>query len=335
MLDANGPLAAAPLTREAQAAFVRQGLPGEPSADGSVTVTTGSDPVQIKYGLSPELRIQGWTIPAGTLVLKGGIARLREVMETPFDGIIGLESMANLTWRADYVAGKLTAYAGDAPAHDWQQCTFMTREMEERMPIVELGFEGNFGNALLDTGDDGDITLAPETFDALAKANKFERVSRSFSTDLTGRYIPNQTGLLAGFEIGTAKLPKLVVNSSATGSKFGLGLLEKMDRFELDFRHYRFCFDLPAVPKDSTLSTAGAVLLRSGDRYKVAALAPQGRLATSGVQVGDQISMVDQTSVAQMKYARLSELLSAPATSEVTVQRGNSTLALKLKTASK
>lgn len=332
MLNNHGPLAAAPLTPQAEAAFLRQGLLREPTTDGAVAVDTASDSTQIKLGLSPALRIGGWTMPAGALALRSDSARLFALDDAPFDGIVGNENMRKLTWRADYVAGRLTAYANEAPAHEWQQCTFMTFDTMPQEPVIELRLGNESSLFIVDTGDTGDVALTQGAFEALVKAQKLEHVSTGFSYDAMDRFVAAPEGLLSGLTIGQKPLPRVSVGAGAT-PRIGMGLLEKMDRFEMDFRHYRFCFDLPAVPKDSVPSTMGAALQRSGDHYVIAALAPQGRLATSGIEMGDQITMVEQTPVATLKFARLLELLNAPTTGEVTVQRGERTLVLKLKPA--
>ena len=333
IMDSEGPLAAAPITPQAEAGFLRQGTLNVPSTDGAITADTASDPVQIKLGLGPALRIQGWAIPAGTLTMRSDLARLSAVTDTPFEAIIGNENMRQLTWRADYVTGRLTAWANKAPAHDWQQCTFMTLNTNARTPNIELklGNESNF--FMVDTGDNGDISLPQPLFDSLADAKVFERITTSFTYDVSDRFLPSQTGLLAGLSIGQKALPKLRVSGGSATLRLGMGLLEKMDRFEIDLRNYRFCFDLPSVPRDSTLSTMGAALHRSGERYEVAALAPHGRLDASGIKIGDQIATVDQTSVATLKLSRLIELLGAATTTQVTVQRGGRTLVIKLKPA--
>jgi hypothetical protein len=330
-LDRQGPLAASPITQEGEAALVRQGVLYKATADGTVSAQTPSDATQFKLGLSPKLQIQRWTVPAGTPALMMEMARVGSKAEKPFGGIIGSENMRSLTWRADYVAGQLTGYANEAPAHDWQQCTFMTLDTNSRMPIIELtlGDESNwFG---LDTGDNAEIGLPQETFDALEKAAAFESRGEVIHYDVTDRFLVREEGLLAGLSIGPQKLPKLLVDGGSSTPRLGRGALQKMDRFELDFRHFRFCFDLPSRPADSKVSRVGAALVRSGVYYNVAALIPDGRLARSGIEVGDQISNVSGTVVATLNYARLRDLLDEPATDQITVQRGGRTFVVKLK----
>ncbi|WP_250519459.1 MULTISPECIES: hypothetical protein [unclassified Caballeronia] len=331
VLDSRGRLAAVPMTPAAEAVFLRNGLLSEPVGDRAVTSGTASDTMRMELGTSPAIRLDGWSMAAGGPVLIGDMARLSSVDERPFDGIIGMESMRNLTWRADYVAGRLSAYAGEAPAHAWQQCAFMTLDAAQRTPLIELRLRDESLPFLLDTGDNGDVALPQETFDAIAEAQWFERINTTFSYDATDRFTPNQQGLIAGFAIGQKALPKLTVLAGSPTPRIGQGLLEKMDRFEMDFRHYRFCFDLPDTPKDSTPSIIGAGLQRAGDRYRVAALAPDGRLAASGIEIGDRVVMVERTSVATLKFVRLLELLNAAATGEVTIERGKRTLVIKLK----
>ncbi|WP_322055060.1 PDZ domain-containing protein [Paraburkholderia bannensis] len=331
ILGDQGPLAAAPLTRESEAAFVRRGVMDEPTKDGTVGVTTATDPARFKLGLSPALRIQGWSMPAGALAITTDIARLAATDDKPFDAIVGLESMRGLTWRADYVAGQLTAYAGEAPAHEWQQCAFMTVGTEQRIPVIQLnlGDESNYFG--VDTGSAGEVDVPQDIFNGLARAKHFDGLSTTFSYDATTRFVPSQSGILANLGIGPTKLPKLTVNGASSSLRIGLGVLQKMDRFEMDFRHYRFCFDLPATPRDSVLSKVGAALLRSGDHYKVAAIAPDGRLAASGIKLGDEIAKVDQTPVSSLDELRLYDLLNMPATHSVTAQRGDKTLVVNLK----
>jgi hypothetical protein len=331
VLDSQGPLAASPITQEVEATLVRQGVLYKSNADGNVTAETPSDAKQFKLGIGPLLQIQGWTVPAGLPALMTNMARVGSKGEKLFSGIIGSESMRSLTWRADYVAGKLTGYANAGPAHDWQQCTFMTLDTNSRMPIIELtlGDESNwFG---LDTGDNADISLPQETFAALDKAAAFESHGEVTHYDVTDRFLIGEEGLLAGLSIGPRKLPKLLVDGGSSTPRLGWGTLQKMDRFELDFRHFRFCFDLPSRPADSRVSRVGAAFVRSGDYYNVAALVPDGRLARSGVEVGDQISNVSGTVVATLNYARLRDLLDEPATDQITVQRGERTLVVNLR----
>jgi hypothetical protein len=330
-LESEGPLAARPITPQAEAAFLRQGVLNGPTDAGSITATTLSDPKQASLGLTPALRIQGWEMPDGALATRGPLGRLASDDDAPFDAIIGSEAMRNLTWRADYVAGKLTAYTNDAPAHDWQQCTYMTLDPRGRTPIIELGLEGDTTPFLLDTGNDAEILLPQDIFESFAKDKRIPQVeTMTSSIDINNRITPRREGLLAGLTIGQKQLPEVRVGEGVPHPNVGLGLLEKMDRFEIDYRHFRFCFDLPAAPKDSTL-TAYSTLLRTGDRYAVAGLAPDSRFAASGGKVGDLITMVDQTSVAKLDLAHVVELLSAPVTSEVTVERGGRTVVIKLK----
>lgn len=330
LFEAAGPLAAGPLTRKAESILLRQGVLTRPTADASLTINTLSDAHQIEMGLSPALRVQGWSMPAGTLAFRGKIGRMASADDQPFDGIIGVESMRDLTWRADHVAGRLTAYANAAPAHEWQQCTFMTLDTRTHSPLIELGLDGESNQFILDTGLDSDVLLPQALFDNLQKAKKFPRVQTVFTTDITNRVVPRPEGLLAGLSIGQKAMPRLAVSGDSPDLRVGMGLLEKMDRFELDFRHYRFCFDLPAAPKDSVLTEVNSVLERRGASYEVLALLPGGRLAESGVKVGDQITMVDEVFVKTLDLAQMSALLSNPATSELTLQRGNSPWVVKL-----
>lgn len=333
VLESQGPLAAAPLTPEAETGFLRQGVLGASIAGANLTVSTLSDPKEFALGLTPALRIQNWSMPAGVPALRGSLGRLASADDAPFEAIIGNERMRELTWRADYVAGRLTAYAtNEAPAHEWQQCALMTLDARTRMPAIQINLDDTYNFFILDTGYDGDVMLPQDLFDNLVKENKFAHVGTSSSIDATDRVVQRQQGLLAGLAIGQKQLPRLAVSGAAPEPRIGLGLLEKMDRFELDFRHFRFCFDLPAKPMDSTLETHSA-LLRSGERYEVVALAPDGILAVSGAQLGDQITTIDQTSVANLDLAKVIDLLSAPTTREVTVLRGKRTLVIELKPA--
>ncbi|WP_321886553.1 hypothetical protein [Paraburkholderia bannensis] len=331
VFEAQGPLAATPLTQDAEAAFLRQGVLTHPGADSGMTVNTLSNAHHTELGLRPALRAQGWTLPADTLALKDKFGRIALTGDTPFDGIIGVESMSKLTWRADYVAGKLTAYADAAPAHDWQQCTFMTRDLRARSPLIELGLANESNQFVLDTGFDADILLPQELFDNLEHAKQFAQVQTVFTTDITNQVIPRPEGLVAGFTIGQIAMPRLAVQGRGQDLRLGMGVLEKMDRFELDFRHYRFCFDLPSKPQDSTLTVVRSTLERQGDRYAIVTLAPDGRLAESGANMGDLIAQVDGTDVKALNLDQLSERLANPAPHEVTVQRGDRTLALKLR----
>ncbi|MCG5074345.1 hypothetical protein [Paraburkholderia tagetis] len=330
LFEADGPLAAAPLTTTAGSALLRQGVLTSSTADASLTINTLSGAHRIELGLSPALRVQGWSMPAGALAFRGKIGRMASADDQPFDGIIGMENMRNLTWRADHVAGRLTAYANAAPAHAWQQCTFMTLDTRTRLPLIEFGFDGESNPFILDTGLDSDLLLPQALFDNLRNAKKFPRVQTVFTTDITNRVVPRPEGLLAGLTIGQKAMPKLAVRGGSPDLRVGMGLLEKMDRFELDFRGYRFCFDLPAAPKDSVLTKANSVLERRGDRYEILALLPGGRLAESGVKVGDQITMIDEIFVNTLNLAQMSALLSNPATSELTLRRGNSPWVVKL-----
>ena len=331
VLENQGSLAAAPLTADAEAALLRQGVLTSPVADADVTIDTTSDPRQLKLGLTPALTVQGWSMPAGALALRGGMGRIASAGDASFDGIIGTDMMRSLTWRADYVAGRLTAYQKEAPSHDWQQCTFMALDARTRVPFVELGFGDSATFVVLDTGYDGEVMLPQEPFDNLAKSHAFLQTGTTPTIGMANRVVERRQGLLAGLSIGQKPLPKLVVAEATTDARIGMGLLEKMDRFELDFRHYRFCFDLPSTPRDSALAAPRSALLRSGDTYEIVTLAPGDRMARSGGQPGDKIAMVDQTSVATLDLARVTELLGAATTTQVTVQRGRRTLVLKLK----
>ncbi|MDR3100348.1 MAG: hypothetical protein LBV73_25195 [Paraburkholderia sp.] len=331
MLPAEGALAAAPLTQEAQAALLKQGTLKGPGDDGAPSVITPGEPRQIKLGLNPALRIQGWSMPSDTLALQGKLGALAAAEDASFDGIIGIDSMRDLTWRADYVTGTLTAYAGEAPEHEWQQCTFMTLDTRTRTPLIELSLGDEHRFFILDTGYDADLLVSQEVFEHYVKAKRFPKIGASFSAGVTDRLAARPEGLLSGLTIGQKRLPTLAVSGGSPDQRLGMGLLEKMDRFELDFRRFRFCFDLPAVPENSALAQENSILERRGERYEVLALLPDGRLAQSGVKAGDQIEMVDQISVKTLNLAQLGELLSNPATGELTVLRGKSPWIVPLK----
>ncbi|WP_321883273.1 hypothetical protein [Paraburkholderia bannensis] len=331
VFEAQGPLAAAPLTKDAEAEFLRQGTLTRPTAGSGMNVNTLSDAYHTEFGLRPALRVQNWALPAGSPAFRGELGRIATIGDAPFDGIIGVDSMSKLTWRADYVAGKLTAYADAAPTHDWQQCTFMTRDSRTRSPLIELSLGDESNQFVLDTGYDADIMVPQELFDNLERARQFPQVHTVFGTDIANRTIPRPEGLIAGFAIGQKAMPKLTVQGGGQDLRLGIGVLEKMDRFELDFRHYRFCFDLPSKPQDSALTVVRSTLERQGDRYAIVTLAPDGRLAESGANMGDLIAKVDGTDVKTLDLEQLSERLANPATHEVTLQRGDRTLALKLR----
>ncbi|MDR3096088.1 MAG: hypothetical protein LBV73_03325 [Paraburkholderia sp.] len=331
MFEPEGPLTAAPLTKAAEAAFLRQGALASPTDDGNLTAGVFGQAHKMALGLGPALRIQQWSLPAGTLVFRAKFGRLASADDQPFDAVIGIEHMRDLIWRADYATGRLTAYANAAPAHDWQQCTFMTLATGTSIPLIEFSFESESNYFAMDTGFDSDVKLPQELFENLENAKRFPHVQTTFTTDITNRVVPNPQGLLAGLAIGQKTLPRLKVNGGSADPLFGMGLLEKMDRFELDFRHYRFCFDLPATPKDSTLTPSHSLLERSGEHYEVIGLLPDGALAHSGVKAGDQIAMVDQTSVAKLDLDQVYALLGSGNTRQVTVQRGERTLVIDLK----
>ncbi len=329
-LPEQGPLAATPITKETEAALLKQGALNSPTGDGTLSAGTLSDPRQFKLGISPALRIQNWSMPAGAPALLGDLGRVASVDDAPVKGIIGSETMRNLTWRADYVDGHLTAYSNEAPAHEWQQCTFMALDPQQRTPIISLSLDGESRFFILDTGYDADVAIPADMFDVLVQAKRFPNVGTVSGIDVTNRVSHNRQGLLAGLTIGQKTLPKLVVSDASQDPRIGLGTLEKMDRFELDFRRNRFCFDLPAAPRDSAITPPSSVLLRAGERYEIASLAPDGRLARSGAKVGDLITQVGQTSVAKLDLGPTIELLSNPATGQVSVLRDNRTLVIKL-----
>lgn len=329
-----GSAAAMPFTSEARSNLIKQGvLSSNFPEDGVVTLQTASDTKEAKIGLTPELRIQKWVMAAGQPVFQDDIEKINALSGGErIDGIVGIEAMRNLTWRADYTTGQLSAYDGKPPAHDWQQCTFMAFDVNQnRVPVVELALGNQVSHVGIDTGDTGDIAITQDGFEGMSNSHMFESYGVVYSFDATHRLIPQRTGLLPGISVGHKALPKLVVTGNAPADRVGLGLLSKMDRVELDFRHYRLCFDLPATPRDSTVGVVGAAIVKSDNHYVVLAVAPNGRLEASGVKEGDWIMMVDQQTAAALDSKALYKVLNDPQTREVTIRRANQSLSLKLK----
>ncbi len=325
-----GPLAPTPLTHEAEQTLLKQGTLRNP-IKGIVELNAISSSKSTTLGLSPALRIQGWSLPAGKLAMREDPAAISAAGDATFEGILGADSMRELTWRGDHIAGTLAGYAGAAPAHDWQQCVFMGLDPEQRLPILEVGFADNSRFVILDTGAELDISLPKETFNALSRAKRFAGMGSTFQIDITNQITERPVGLLPGLKIGQQTLPKLAATSGSTWPRVGTGLLAKMDRFEIDLRHYRFCFDLSPKAMDSGLDSAGAALLRKDTRYAIAAISRKGRMGLSGAKVGDLITMVGQRSTDKLSYDDIYAMLVDPAVTQITVERGGHTKVIALK----
>lgn len=337
VLGRQGPFSGTPLTKQAEARFLRDGSLDWPVEGDSIDTMTTTSVEKGQLGVSGAVRIQGWTVPGERLAMREDLSRFAPSAKSPlmgrdtFDGILGLDSMLGLTWRADYVAGQLTAYDQAPPAHDWQQCVFMTVGLPPSLPMLRLTLGETMTPVMLDTGDNGELAVPDEDFESLLHDKLFTDTGLGFDYGASNQFVATQHGILPGLRLGQQTLPKLRVDSRSSALRLGLGALSKLDRFEMDFRHYRFCFDSAATPKDSEASRVGAALLSDGKAYIVAALAPEGILGMSGLKVGDRLVAVGDTVTGPLTQKSLYDLLDAPRSQEITVVRDNQTLKVKLK----
>ncbi|RKP54576.1 hypothetical protein D7S86_12925 [Pararobbsia silviterrae] len=271
ILGHEGGLTPRPLTPEVEAGWLKRGVIRAPTADGAMSVSMPSQDRVLKVGVFPGVQIQKWRIAAGQPALQADIGQFASATDVRFDGVVGIESMRALTWRADYVSGTLSAYGDEAPAHDWQQCVFMTFGSDAGLPMIDAGLDGGEAGQLgIDTGDSADLQLGREAFEWLRAGRRFSAMGLASSSDASSQIRHEPSGLLSGVSIGQRMMPKLEVTPvDPFPQHVGLGLLSKMDRVELDFRHFRFCFDMPAKPVDSKVSWVGAALVRAQDGYPI------------------------------------------------------------------
>lgn len=333
VLNNSGPFTGAPITPEAEARFLKEGTLDWPMQNKVLGETTSSD-IELQLGIAPAISIQGWTIPGEQLAVRHDLSPVEQAStEDSFDGVLGLESMARLTWRADYVAGVLTAYDQAPPAREWQQCVFMTLSLPPTYPVLRMTLGETLVPVIIDTGANDELSISDEDYDALKQAKMFVGTGLNYGLGASNQYVVNEHGILPGLHIGQQPLPRLQVQAGAPTARLGLGTLSKLDRFEMDFRHHRFCFDSAASPQDSKVSTVGAVLLRDGDAYVVKAVSPKGILGMSGLKVGDRLVSVGEVRTDTLKQRALYDALDATESQDVTVLRANRTLQVKLKRA--
>ncbi|MDT6962242.1 hypothetical protein QTN24_12110 [Cupriavidus sp. SZY C1] len=322
LFDADGPVATRPLAQADRDRLLAQGAILRPVDASGLEVETPTGSTWMPLGLAPALRIQHWSIPAGQLAMVSDLDGFNARANRPIDGILGIEAMRQLTWRADHVEGRLTAYADAPPAHNWQQCTFLTLETSQRMPVIPYALPPDRGGFLgIDTGSNGELTIPADDFDRMADAREFDGLGWTWGHGLSGEPAFAREGLLAGMQIGRQRLPKLSVERRDISPQIGLGVLARMDRFELDFRHYRFCFDMTPDARDSHVSTLGAALTRTDAGIRVQALTPEGRLGRSGAREADIIVTIDKTDVATLTSAQIEARLEDPKTAEIGVRR--------------
>jgi len=337
VLGEQGPFIGAPLTAQAQARLLKDGSLDWPLERGGIEAMTTTGVKEGQLGVAPTVHIQGWTIAGGRLALREDLSQFSPDAAAPalghssLDGILGLDSMRGLTWRADYVTGQLTAYDQAPPAHEWQQCVFMTISISPSLPVLRLTLGESMIPVMLDTGDNGELSIPDEGFDALLRKGVFTETGLGFDYGASHEFVATQHGILPGIHIGQQALPRLRVDSASSAPRLGLGALSRLDRFELDFRHYRFCFDSAASPRDSHASQVGAALLSDGNAFVAKAVAPKGVLGMSGLKVDDRLVSVGEVATGPLTQKALYDLLEDPRTREVTVTRGSRTLKLELK----
>jgi len=332
VLERGGRLPARPMSEEAHRRFLVQGTLDAPVDREGLTVDTLSGVSTMQAGTTPALRIQGWALPAGEVAVIADLTRFNARTARRIDGILGMEAMRRLVWRADYTAGRLTAYADAAPAHAWQQCTFMTLEPSQRMPVIPYWLDRDSGGFIgIDTGSNGDIAISAQDFDRLDAGHGFDRVGLNWGYGLSGDYAFVRQGLLAGMRFGQRTLPKLTVDRVETAQpQLGMGVLARMDRFELDFRRGQFCFDMAADARDSHVSMLGAALVRVDGAIKVEAVSPDGRLGQIGIRPGDVIASIGPAAVGALSDTEVNARLEDPATQSIGVQRDGKSVGVRL-----
>ncbi|WP_266157343.1 aspartyl protease family protein [Dyella silvatica] len=248
----------------------------------------------------------------------------------PVAGLIGYEVLRRFVTRIDYDRHELT-FTPTASFRYTGSATPAVLTFDSRTPRVEASINGAQGVFGLDTGDAGELTVfAPfaKAHGMVAKPSARTSESRgvggkSITTDLDistltlgGHTISHPHTSLIGTKAGAFA-------SSSLAGNIGYGILSRFV-LTLDYEHRQLFlergqhFAKPATDKRTWHDMSFDRLAH--DRIVITRVDPGSPSAKAGLQVGDQITAIDNTPISQLGFDGLVGMWKHPVGTRVVLQ---------------
>jgi hypothetical protein len=272
---------------------------------------------------------------------------LSAAMGQDIDGIIGGQFIRQFVLELDYQARAITLHDRDTFTYSGRGDT-LPLEFSQGHPVVRatvtpLGGAPVERPFILDIGSGMALTLhSPFVAEQKLLPSSGPTV-RLIGAAGAGGDVRGQVGRVESLQLGSARLPQvLTVFSQDTGGAFANPALagnigaQIASRFRLFFDYERSRLILEPSPTFADpfgQASSGLAIRAEGTRYgtfRVHDVLERSPAADAGLQVDDVITAIDGTPAADLTLSRIQELFEKPATYTVTLQRGETTLNVKL-----
>jgi Aspartyl protease/PDZ domain len=317
---------------------------------------------QVQVGGAGSGRLNGsqvrgatWTLPglegfSQPVALAFPLDRLASRFGHDFDGIIGSDFIKQFVVEIDYQAGVLRFHDKNTFAYSGAGETIPIDLDSQGHPILEaeikpLGSEPIKGKFVLDIGSGGSLALhSPFVADhGLLNANL--KTIRAIGAGGAGGQTVGRVGRISDLRIGKFKIENPTVlfsedkagafASRALAGNIGQQVASKFKVF-LDYAHKRIILEPVSTFGDPfERAHSGMALVAEGKNYNIVRITEvleNSPASEVGLQKDDLLLTVNDKPAAELTITKLHEMFEKPAAYKITVQRGDQTLKVTLKT---
>lgn len=248
----------------------------------------------------------------------------------PLAGLIGYEVLRRFVTRIDYDRHELT-FTPTASFRYTGNATPLALTFDSRTPHVQASVNGASGVFGLDTGDAGELTV----FAPFAKAHGITAKPSARTSEARGvggksatTDLDISTLMLGGYTVNRPSTQLMATKSGAFASNtqagnIGHGILSRFV-LTLDYEHRQLFLergqDFAKENADKRTWHDLSFDRQAHDRIVVTRVDPGSPSAKAGLQVGDQITAIDNTPVSQLGFDGLVGMWKHPVGTRVVLQ---------------
>lgn len=302
-----------------------------------------------------QVRGATWTLPgldgfSQPVVLALPLDRFAARFGHDFDGIIGSDFIRQFVVEIDYQARVLKLHKKDTFTYSGTGETIPIRLDSEGHPILEvevtpLKGEPIKGRFVLDIGSGGSLALHSPFVADNRLLNSNLKTIRAIGAGGAGGQVLGRIGRVSELKIGTFKLsnPTALFSedkggafaSRALAGNIGQKIASKFKVF-LDYARERIILEpVSTFAEPFERAHSGIALSAEGKNYnvfRIMEVLEDSPASESGLQKDDLLLKVNDTPASELTMTKLGEMFAKPAAYKITIQRGDQTLQVTLKT---
>jgi Aspartyl protease len=296
-----------------------------------------------------------WTLPgldgfSQPVTLAMPFDRLAARFGHDFDGIIGSDFIRQFVVEIDYQARVLKLHKKDTFTYSGSGESIPIRLDSQGHPILEaevtpMGGAPIKGRYVLDIGSGNSVALHSPFVNDHGLLNAKLKTIRAIGTGGAGGRALGRIGRIAEFKIGTFKIPNPTVFFSedtagafanrALAGNIGQQIASKFRVF-LDYERERIILEpVSSFGDPFERAQSGMALSAEGKNFsifRIIEVLEDSPASEIGLQKDDLLLKVNDKPASDFTITKLGEMFEKPAAFKITVQRGDQTLQVTLKT---